>query len=113
MKNGLVFSAFALLSMVGGATLAQHAHTSRQAASATQSAASELADGEVRRVDTDKGAILLKHGEIKSIGMGAMTMNFKLKDPSLAVGLKAGDIVKFAVEPQGDQLIVTRIKKVK
>jgi Cu/Ag efflux protein CusF len=43
--------------------------------------------------------------------MGAMTMAFKLKDPKLGAGLKEGDKVRFAVEPSGDQLLITRIQK--
>lgn len=73
----------------------------------------ELADGEVRRIDAAKGTVLLKHGEIKSIKMGAMTMTFKLKEPALATGLQVGDKVKFAAEQKGDQLIVTRIERVR
>lgn len=102
-----------LASLAGGAApaLAQHKHG--PSAPAAQGAAAELADGEVRRVDAAKGTILLKHGEIRSINMGAMTMAFKLKDPAMAAGLQPGDKVKFAVEQQGETLIVTKIEKVK
>jgi Cu/Ag efflux protein CusF len=55
--------------------------------------------------------MIVKHGEIKSINMGAMTMAFKLKDPKLATGLKEGDKIRFAVEQAGDQLLITRIQK--
>jgi Cu/Ag efflux protein CusF len=82
--------------------------------SATKPAAAakvELADGEVRRIDTARGTVLLKHGEIKSIGMGAMTMSFKFKDPKMATGLAVGDKVQFAAEQKGDDLIVTQIVK--
>ncbi|MBK9243710.1 MAG: copper-binding protein [Burkholderiales bacterium] len=89
--------------------LAQHAgHGSAKPAA---SAAGELADGEVRRVDKARGAVLLKHGEIKSVNMGAMTMSFKLKDPAMAEQLKEGDKVKFAVEQKGDDLVITSIRK--
>ena len=46
-----------------------------------------------------------------SLGMGAMTMGFKLKDPAAASGLKIGDKVKFTAEQQGETLIVTQIRK--
>jgi Cu/Ag efflux protein CusF len=71
----------------------------------------EMSDGEVRRVDKARGTILLKHGEIRNLGMGAMTMGFKLKDAKLADGLAVGDKVKFAAEQKGDDLIVTQIVK--
>ena len=89
--------------------LAQHA--SHGAAAKTAAAAAEAADGEVRRIDKSRGTVLLKHGEIKNIGMGAMTMSFKLKDPSMADQLKEGDKVKFTVEQKGEDLIVTSIRK--
>lgn len=109
MKKSLALSIVALVSQLGGPVLAQHAHGTT--APAVQKTQVELTDGEVRRLDAAKGTILIKHAEIKSINMGAMTMNFKLKEPGLATGLKAGDKVRFAVEAQGDQLIVTRIEK--
>ena len=56
--------------------------------------------------------MLLKHGEIKSINMGPMTMGFRLKDPALASGLKVGDKIKFAAEQKDGDLIVTRIQKI-
>ncbi len=97
------------LSAVVPPALAQHPHGT--AAAAAQGATPEMADGEVRRIDAAKGTILLKHGEIKSINMGAMTMGFKLKDPALAAGLKVGDRIKFAAEQKDGELIVTRIQK--
>jgi Cu(I)/Ag(I) efflux system protein CusF len=78
-----------------------------------QAAKTELAEGEVRRIDKARGTVLLKHGEIKSVGMGAMTMSFKFKDPKMAEGLNVGDKVKFEAEQKGDDLIVTRIEKAK
>lgn len=74
-------------------------------------AAGELADGEVRRIDKARGTVLLKHGELKSLGMGAMTMSFKFKDPAMAGELKEGDKVKFTAEQKGEELIVTSIRK--
>lgn len=110
LRLALAIAALAALSAVAAPAFAQHKHGT--AAPATQSAAPEMADGEVRRIDPAKGTVLLKHGEIKSINMGAMTMGFKLKDPAQAAGLKVGDKVKFAVEQKGDDLIVTQIQKV-
>ncbi len=79
--------------------------------SAQAAAKVELADGEVRRVDKANGMVLLKHGELKAVGMGPMTMSFKLKDPKWADGLKEGDKIKFVVEQKGNDLVVTQIVK--
>jgi Cu/Ag efflux protein CusF len=72
----------------------------------------DLTDGEVRRIDLARGMIILKHGPIRNIGMGAMTMAFKLKDPKSAMTLNVGDKVRFAAEAKGEDLIVTHIVKV-
>lgn len=97
----------AVLAGVSAAALAQHsAHQPAAAAAATR-----MSDGEIRRIDLEKGTVLLKHGDIPNLGMGAMTMGFKLKDPAAAKDLKVGDKVKFAVEQQGETLVVTQIRK--
>jgi Cu(I)/Ag(I) efflux system periplasmic protein CusF len=106
MKKLLFVTALAL---VAAPALAQH--TGHGTAKPAATAAGELADGEVRRIDKARGTVLLKHGEIKNIGMGAMTMSFKLKDPKMADQLKEGDKVKFAVEQKGEDLIITSIAK--
>jgi len=107
MKKLLFVTALAFAA--AAPALAQHAgHGTAKPAAA---AAGELADGEVRRIDKTRGTVLLKHGEIKSINMGAMTMSFKLKDPKMAEPLKEGDKVRFAVEQKGDDLIITSNSK--
>lgn len=100
-----------LTAAAAAAALAQHSGHSAAKPAAAAAEAGDLADGEVRRIDKARGTVLLKHGEIKSIRMGAMTMSFKLKDPAMADRLKEGDKVKFSVEAKGDDLIVTSIRK--
>ena len=117
MKKTLIaVSVAALLGLAGTAAQAQHNHGSHGAKpTATQSKAgstSEMADGEIRRVDKAKGTVLLKHGEIKSLNMSPMTMGFKLQDPKMAEGLNPGDKVRFVAIQKGDDLIVTNILKV-
>lgn len=72
----------------------------------------DMTDGEVRRVDRIKGTVLIKHSEIKNIGMAPMTMGFKLQDPRMAEGLNPGDKIKFTAIQKGDELIVTHLLKV-
>jgi Cu/Ag efflux protein CusF len=88
----------------------QSAHNHAKPAAAP-AAAAELADGEVRNVNAAKGTNLLKHGEIRSLGMSPMTMGFKLKDPKVADGLKVGDKIRFTAVMEGETLVVTRIVK--
>jgi len=91
-------------------TLAQHTGHGTPAKPAA-TAAAEPVDGEIRRIDKARGTVLLKHGEIKNLNMGAMTMSFKLKDPAMADQFKEGDKVKFTAEQKGEDLIVTSIRK--
>ncbi len=94
-----------------GAAPAMAQHSGHGAAKPNAAAAGEMTDGEVRRVDKARGAVVLRHGEIKSLNMGAMTMSFKLQDPAMAEQLAAGDKVKFSAVQKGDDLIVTSIRK--
>jgi len=107
MKKLLFVTALAL----GAAAPSFAQHAGHGTAKPAATAAGELADGEVRRIDRSRGTVLLKHGEIRSVNMGAMTMAFKLKDPAMADQIKEGDKVKFTVEHKGDDLIVTSIRK--
>lgn len=108
MKTLKLLLAAALVSATLPA-IAQHA-APKPAATAAKA---EMTDGEVRRIDKARGTVLLKHGEIRNIGMGAMTMSFKFKDAKMAEGLNVGDKVKFAADQKGDDLIVTAIEKAK
>jgi Cu(I)/Ag(I) efflux system periplasmic protein CusF len=74
-------------------------------------ASAQSSDGEVRKLDSDQGKITLKHGEIKSLDMPAMTMVFRVKDKSWLSALAVGDKVKFDVEKIDGQYTVTLIKK--
>ncbi len=66
--------------------------------------------GTVKKIDAAKGTVTLAHGPIASINWPAMTMSFKLKDASLAKGIKAGDTVDFEFVQSGDDNVVTRIQ---
>jgi Cu/Ag efflux protein CusF len=84
-------------------------HQSHHVAQST-SAASEMAQGEVRKVDKEAGKITLKHGELKSLEMPPMTMVFQVQDKALLDKVKAGDKVRFAAAKIGGQLTVTALE---
>jgi Cu(I)/Ag(I) efflux system periplasmic protein CusF len=75
-------------------------------------ASKDMTEGEVRRVDLATKKIILKHGEIKNLGMGAMTMVFQVNDPALLSQVKAGDKVRFRVEQIKGAFVVMSIEKV-
>ena len=82
-------------------------------ASATALAAVELSEAEVRKVDLETNKVTLKHGEIRNLDMGPMTMAFHVKEPEMARKVKAGDRVRFGAEKIGGKLTITHIEPAK
>lgn len=70
-------------------------------------------NGEVVNVYAKEKKVLLKHGEIPNIGMGAMTMEFGLTDPKMLGSVKPGDKVRFTAAQVKGQYVVTKIDVVK
>ena len=65
-------------------------------------AAADMTDGEIRKVDKDSKKITIKHGEIKNLDMPPMTMVFQVKDAAMIETLKVGDKIRFkAVSEKG------------
>jgi Cu/Ag efflux protein CusF len=56
----------------------------------------------------DKSQLVVDHKEIPGV-MGAMTMGYTVTPPSLLDQLKAGDTIRFTLDPQ--QLTITTIEK--
>jgi Cu(I)/Ag(I) efflux system protein CusF len=79
----------------------------------TQATAGEMTDGEVRKVDKEAGKLTLKHADIKSLDMPAMTMVFVVKDKAMLDKLKAGDKVKFKAINDAGKFTVTEIQPVR
>ena len=76
-------------------------------------AAGQMTDGEVRKIDKDSQKITLKHGDIKSLDMPAMTMVFKARDASMLDKLQVGSKIRFMAEKIDGALVVTMIESVK
>jgi Cu(I)/Ag(I) efflux system protein CusF len=72
----------------------------------------DMTDGEVRKVDVDSAKITLKHAEIKSLEMPAMTMVFNVRDKAMLEKVKAGDKVKFKAVNEGGKFTVTDLQVV-
>jgi Cu/Ag efflux protein CusF len=68
------------------------------------------AEGEVRRIDAANGKVTLKHGPISNLQLPAMTLVFKVADPSMLSQIKAGDNVRFAAEKINGQYTITAIQ---
>ena len=86
------------------------------ALTATLLSVSALADGnmvkaEVVKVDKAAGKVTLKHGPIKDLDMDAMTMVFRVADPSMLDKVKAGDKIEFEADRVNGAITVTKIGK--
>jgi Cu(I)/Ag(I) efflux system protein CusF len=57
-----------------------------------------LSDAVVTALDPATGMITLRHGELKNVGMPAMTMAYKASDPAMLHQVTAGQNVKVRVE---------------
>jgi Cu/Ag efflux protein CusF len=69
-----------------------------------------MTDGEVRKVDIDAGKLTLKHADIKSLDMPAMTMVFVVQDKAMLGKLKTGDKIRFKVINDGGKFTITEIQ---
>ncbi|TVT69207.1 MAG: copper-binding protein [Denitromonas halophila] len=103
-------SAAILLSLglgVAGPALAASGHGHGAMPMAEQKA--QMSDGEIKKLDADKGRVTIKHGPLHSLGMGAMTMTFHAEGAMLK-DRKPGDKVRFMAEDRDGKLTVTTME---
>ena len=74
-------------------------------------AAAQQVPGTVKKVDAEAGKITLDHGPIKNLDMDRMTMVFRVADPAMLKGVKAGDKVKFDADRVNGAITVTKMQK--
>lgn len=65
------------------------------------------------KIEPDKARVTLKHQPIKSIGMEAMTMPFKVDAGVSLVPFKVGDKVRFTVVMRDDHLLIDAMEAAK
>jgi len=73
-------------------------------------AQSHQATGVVKRIDTAKGVVSLKHEAIKSLNWPGMTMDFNVRDPKLIAGVKPDQQVKFEFVEDKGRYVITSIR---
>lgn len=112
VRHRLILS---LAILVSPCTIAQAASpAASQPAQVTASAkATEMAEGEVRKIDKGAGKITLRHGEIRNLDMPSMTMVFQVRDKSMLDRVKTGDKVRFSAEKSNGALVVTVLEPAK
>lgn len=89
------------------------AHKPQTQAAAPAATATDMTDGEVRKVDKEAGKLTLKHADIKNLDMPGMTMVFSVKDKTMLDAVKAGDKVKFKAVNDAGKFTVTEVQVVK
>ncbi|GER21245.1 MULTISPECIES: copper-binding protein [Variovorax] len=80
------------------------------AAGGSDPAASELTEGEVRKVDKDNKKLTIKHGPLKNLDMPGMTMVFGVKDDAMLDKVETGAKVRFLAEKVDGKIVVTKIE---
>lgn len=74
-------------------------------------AAQALTQGQVRRVDRAGGRVTVAHGEIPHLDLPAMTMTYRVRDPSWLEGLRPDDRIRFVAERVQGTYTITRLEK--
>jgi len=68
------------------------------------------ARGTVKTIRAEQGKVKIEHGPIDRLGMPAMTMMFKVNDPSQLEGIEKGSTVDFSVDNSSGGFVITNIK---
>ncbi len=111
ISNRSAAAVLALAASFGMTAYVQATIVAEQSGMNTQNVSTtEMTDGEVRKIDMDTLKITLKHGDIKNLGMPAMTMVFKVKDAAMLDTLQVGSKVRFTAQKSEGSLLVTAIE---
>jgi Cu/Ag efflux protein CusF len=76
-------------------------------------AAPDWTQARITKIEPEKARVTLKHQRIKSIGMEAMVMPFKVEDSVDLATFKVGQKVRFTVAEKNSHLIVEQMEPVK
>ena len=68
--------------------------------------------GVVQSIDTAGGRVTIAHEPIKELNWPAMTMGFKVSDPTLLQSVKAGNKVEFMLQGKDMSAVITMLKVV-
>ena len=70
-------------------------------------------EGVVRTIYIEEGKITISHGPLANLGMGKMTMTFRVKAPSLIKGIEEGSKIRFVAEDVNGELTVVALQAAK
>jgi Cu(I)/Ag(I) efflux system periplasmic protein CusF len=110
MKNLIVFISLLAASVAGTAAVPAQTAQSQQA----RASATHLGVGVIRAVDARERTLTISHQAMGSLGMPAMTMDFKVGSAIKLAGLKEGDTIAFVLGRDGksDDVAISSLQKV-
>lgn len=74
-------------------------------------ASAQTVNGEVVKIEADRGRITLKHEAIPNLEMDGMTMVFRVADPAMLTQVREGERVRFEAARVNGNITVTRIQR--
>ncbi len=83
------------------------------ACTTTAWAASDWTQARIVKIEPERARVTLQHQRIKSIGMEAMTMPFKVDEAVQLETFKAGQKVRFTVTEKDSHLVVDHLEHAK
>ena len=90
--------------------MSKHQELLQKDAQQASTANDAMVNVEVRKVDQSSGKLTLRHEPIPNLGMGAMTMVYRVADPAMLDKLKVGDKIRFQADSVNGALTVTKIE---
>jgi len=110
MENSImtrsIASVLVVLSLLAFPAFAQHNHAAMMPAATTDA----MSTGVVKQINRKAGEVTITHGPLTNLGMGPMTMSFRLKSPALIEGINEGSRVQFVAENVNGALTVVAMK---
>ena len=103
----LIASFFAVPSV--GAS--DHASHGGHAAMHAPSAEPQMILGQIKKIDKNAGKVTISHGPLTNLGMPAMTMVFRVKDPAWLDQVKAGDKIRFMADQINGAMTVVHLER--
>lgn len=100
-------------SMAASEHSAHGAHGSNATQQNRPDANEALADGVIKKIDKATAKVTITHGPLKSLGMPAMTMVFRVKDTTWLDQMQTGEKIRFQAETISGALTVVRYETVK
>lgn len=81
--------------------------------SAQTSAEARMVEGLVKKVDKSAGKATIAHGPLPNLGMPAMTMVFRVKDPAWLDQMQAGEKIRFVADKVNGAFTVVQFEAVR